>query len=442
MTSSHTHAPPAAAPAADVDVLLREARGAVDAAPALGDDAYHRYCRELGDELSAAWPELLAANATDVEAAQQRGFPATLVERLRLRVGHLEGLLELCRRVDAELDAVVRPERPLRSGDCLLHRVRRPLGVVLMVYEARPTVSVDGGLLPVVTGNAVLLRGGKEMTRTTAVVGDVVARALRRAGLPQRMVTFLDDQDRSVLRALLRRPDAIAVLIPRGSPSLVRACQASSIPLIASGGGVNHLYVHASADPLLAATITLDSKLPEPAGCTSVATVLVDHAIAEPYLRALHDAVAAQGACLTVHLDPALAGAGESLPSAGATNGSGWSVTELTPVDHGREYLEPEIGVVAVDGVEQASRYIRRHGSMHTEGVVAADVGVTAAFAAAVDAAAVVVNGSLRLHDGPRLGLGSELAIATGRLHVRGPVTLAALLTCNWVVEADGALRG
>ncbi|WP_156722124.1 glutamate-5-semialdehyde dehydrogenase [Streptomyces apocyni] len=441
------------------ELLLARSRTALTLTPPIGDPAYARYCHELARSLTTAWPAVRSANARDIERAERRGLPPTLVNRLRVTDAHLRSMVRLTEQVSAELATVSASGPRIPAGDWgTLRQIPKPLGVLLMVYEARPTVTVDGALLPVVVGNSVLLRGGKECGATDAALAEAVQSALAAAGLPRDLVTVVDDPDRSVMKALLKRPDAVDVLVPRGSPSLIEYCRtASSIPLIASGGGVNHLYVHESADLDLAATITLDSKLPEPAGCTSVELVLADRRIAGAYLTALlrqtertakertANGRAAAGVpaapdgeppLLTVRLDPAVPGPEPASP------GRPWRIEALEPHDLGREFLDPTIGVLAVDGLSEAAGHIRRYGSTHTEGVIAQDAAVAEEFARRVDAATVVVNGSLRLHDGPKLGIGAELAIATGRLHVRGPVTLGSLLTRTWVVEGNGQLRG
>ncbi|MFT7836821.1 glutamate-5-semialdehyde dehydrogenase [Saccharothrix sp. BKS2] len=409
--------------------LLSSARAALRAAPPVGDPAYRRYCGALAEHLTDSWPLVLKANAEDVARAERRGLSPVLVERLRLTEGHLDGLLRLIDAVTAELGPATAPAPPVPIGDWgELRRVAKPLGVVFMVYEARPTVTVEGALIPVVVGNSVLLRGGKEMADTDAALATAVHGALVSAGLPAGLVSVVEDPDRSVLRELLRRPDAVDVLIPRGSPALIDHCRsAGSVPVIASGGGVNHLYVHGSADLARAAAIALDSKLAEPSACNTLELVLVDEHVAEDFVGEL----VRTGADVTLKLGGGLR----------ARPGGGVRIAELAPHDLGREFLEPTIGVLPVTGVDAAVEHVRRYGSAHTEGVVSADGDVVERFTRGVDAAAVVVNGSLRLHDGPTLGLGSEISISTGRLHVRGPVTVSALLTHTWVVEARGALR-
>ncbi|MCF3103087.1 glutamate-5-semialdehyde dehydrogenase [Streptomyces roseoverticillatus] len=426
------------------EAILTSARAALAAAPPTGDPAYTRYCRELAKRLADHWPAVLDANAEDLAHAEQRGLSPVLLDRLRLTDAHLGQLERLTEAVLSELGQVTARDPGVPIGDWGVRlRSPKPLGVVFMVYEARPTVTVEGALLPVAVGNAVLLRGGKEIARTNEALSAVAREALEAAGLPADLVTVLDDPDRAQLRALLKRPDAVDVLIPRGSPSLIDYCRtASSIPVIASGGGVNHVYVHKSADLDLAAEVALDSKLPEPTACNTAEMMLVDAEAADGLVAAVLRAAERDNRQVTVRLDPRV-----QRPAAQAGSDSGtagerpWRIDELQEHDLGREFLDATIGVYAVEGLDEALAHIRRHGSGHTEGVLAADHDVTEEFTRRVDAAAIVVNGSLRLHDGPTLGLGSEISISTGRMHVRGPVTLASLVTHSWVVEAHGTLR-
>jgi glutamate-5-semialdehyde dehydrogenase len=416
-----------------IDEILAAARDARRAAPPPGDPAYRRFARLLGPTLVARGPALRAANQADLAAAGERGLPPAILDRLRLDLPQRDHLLGLAAAVDRALPAVT-ADRPVgRTGAAgALRRVPKPLGVILMVYEARPTVTVEAGLLGAAVGNAVLLRGGSEMARTDAVAAGVIRAALVAAGLPADLVTVLADPDRSAFRALLARSDAIDLLVPRGSPSLIDFCRrASTIPVLASGGGVNHLYVHRGADLDLAARITLDSKTPEPTACNALEMVLVDRPVAAQFHRALLAAANAAGIPLEVHSDAA------ARPYTDGVVG----VTPLGPHDAGREFLAATVAVRAVDGLDAAAAHIAEHGSGHTEGIVTGDAAVADAFVRRVDAAAVVVNGSLRLHDGPTLGLGPELSISTGRMHARGPVTLGDLLTHSLRVDAGGKLR-
>lgn len=406
--------------------LLSAASAARGQAPPPGDERYAAYCARLAEDLARQWDAVLAANADDVAAARATGLAESLIDRLRLTPAHLDPLVALAERVRAALPDVTRPTAAMDlPGGAAVYRRPKALGVLLMIYEARPTVTVEGALLAVAVGNTVLLRGGAEIAATAAKLGEIAASAADAAGLPP-MVHVLTDTDRRLVRELLRRHDAIDALIPRGSPSLIDYCRtASTIPVIASGGGVNHLYVDASADPAMAARIALDSKLTEPTACNTLEMVLAHREVAS----ALVIELLAAADDFDLRLDPSL-----------SVTGSRTSV--LAEHDNGREFLDRSLGIRPVDGLADAVEHIHRYGSRHTEAIVANDPAVVDAFLSTVDAAALVVNGSLRLHDGPTMGLGPELSISTGRLHVRGPVGLAALLTHSWVIEGHGVLRG
>ncbi|PHX40858.1 glutamate-5-semialdehyde dehydrogenase [Pseudomonas sp. NZIPFR-PS5] len=416
-----------------VEQLVSNARRAFETSPPVGDPAYARYCHVLSRLLTQEWAAILQANADDLNEAKRRGLASVLVERLRMGESQLRHLVALTEKVASELPAATASTQWASVDDWgALRRVPKPLGVVFMVYEARPTVTVEGALIPVVVGNAVLLRGGKEMAATDAALADIVRRALLEAGLPESMVTIVSDPDRLVLRELLKRHDAIDVLIPRGSPSLIEHCRsASSIPVIASGGGVNHIYVHDSADLKRAAEVALDSKLAEPTACNTVELILVDAQVADDFVKHLIEMGNLENGPLTLRLGGGLQ----------AQDRGNVSVQPLGEHDLGREFLDATLGVLPVSGLDEAVAHIRHYGSKHTEGIISNEAAAIDRFVALVDAAAVVINGSLRLHDGPTLGLGSEISISTGRLHVRGSVTLKALLTYSWVVDAKGALR-
>ena len=399
-------------------------------APAPGDERYSAYCDALATHLDKHWDRVLSANAEDLARARERGLSAALLDRLSLGEHHLRQLTTLAEDVRTALPAVTEPgeSRPA-AGAMRVRRIPKPLGVLLMIYEARPTVTIEGALLPVAVGNVVILRGGTEIAATNAALGEIVAEAVAAAGLPRGMVQVLTDGDRSVVRRLLKRHDAIDALIPRGSPALIDYCRtASTIPVIASGGGVNHLYVDASADLELAARIALDSKLAEPTACNTLEMVLAHTDVAERLARLLVDL----GEDWTLRVDAALAHA----------LGDVRVLEPLQPHDDGREFLDRTLGLRPVAGLDEAVDHIHQYGSGHTEGVVATRPEVIDGFLRAVDAAALVVNGSLRLHDGPTMRLGPEISISTGRLHVRGPVGLAALLTYSWAIDGNGTLRG
>lgn len=412
---------------------LESARQAVRAAPQAGGSAYLTFLELLRTGLEKAWPRIERANRQDLEAGARRGMSEAFLRRVRLGDADLRQLGALTRAVSAELLAMAgEPGATGPQASLTVRRISKPLGVIFMIYEGRPTVTVEGAILCAVTGNSVILRGGMEISATNAALARVFAQALAAARLPPGMVQIIDDPDRSKLRRLLRRDDQIDVLIPRGGPTLLDFCRrTSAIPIIAGGGGVNHLYIHRSADLNRAVACLLDSKLVDPAGCTALEMVLADDDIAAGLVDALAERSGrADTPRLTLRLPSVLAG---------RAAGSGRvEVQPLEDLDDGREFLDDRIALRPVHGLAAAVEHIRRYGSGHTEGIVAADAAAIEDFCRLVDTAAIVVNGSLRLHDGPAMGLGAELAISTGRLHARGPVTLGRLLTHTWIVEAHG----
>ncbi|MET8762928.1 glutamate-5-semialdehyde dehydrogenase [Lentzea sp. NPDC004782] len=421
-----------------IETIVSNARRAADAAPPVGDPAYTAFADAVRGHLEECWDEVLAANEADVRSARDAGLSPAMAERMGLTGAHRDAVVELTRRVAKDLPEVTAPGPEVRgAGRSRARLVARPLGVLLMVYESRPMVTLDSAVLAVCAGNAVLLRGGSECRGCNAVLAGVIASALRESGLPEHLAQVLLDTDRAGLRELMKRDDAIDVLLPRGGAGLVSYCRtASRIPVIAGGAGVNHLYAHSSADPDEAVRLVLDSKLPDPAGCTALEMLLLDEGLADGFFSALIGQLHEPDVRELVLRVPAEVS--ERLP---AELTGALEVLELAGNDDGREFLDTTLGVRVVSGVDEAVRHVRRFGTGHTEGVVARSAEVIDHFTAHVDAAAVVVNGSLRLHDGPTMGAGPEIAISTGRLHVRGPVGLAALLTRSWVVDGGGAVR-
>ncbi|QKG18499.1 glutamate-5-semialdehyde dehydrogenase [Actinomadura verrucosospora] len=420
------------------DDILRRAREAQRAAPPVGDDAYPSFVQAARKRMAAHWADLTGAGDRDIDRAREKGLPEAMLDRLRLADRHRDALDTAFDGLERALPRTAQAGESVQGmGEVRAHRVLRPLGVILMVFEARAEITLRSAVMCAATGNAVLLRGGSEIAETNAAVGGVLRAALADAGLPEGLVTILDSGDRRQLRALLKRDDAIDVIIPRGGPSLIETCRtASRIPMITGGGGANHLYAHRTADPRTAAALTLDGKLPDPAACTALETVLVDEELAGAYLAALAEAAQAPDAGgLVLRVTDELA---SRVPAGLAGH---LDPTRLGPHDDGREYLDQTLAIRTVSGPQEAIAHIDRHGSGHTEGVLTADDAVAEEFCRRVDAAAVVVNGSLRLNDAPAMGLGAALAISTGRLHARGPVTLDRLYTHSWIIDGANAPR-
>jgi len=417
-----------------IDHYLQAARTALAQAPPVGDAAYFRFAQAMSEQVVRRWPDIVAANTQDEKSGRESGLPEQLLHRIRLTAAHRDRMALMAAEVGQELGRAAEPGgEVIGLGGARARKIRKPLGVMLMIYEARPTVTIDGTLLPVCAGNAVLLRGGSEIALTNQALGGVFTAALAAAGLPAGLVQVLHDLDRAGLKELMRRDDAIDVLIPRGSPSLVQSCRSiSRIPMIVGGGGVNHLYVDGSADMDLAVDLVLDGKLPEPEGCTALEAVLINREVAAHFFEVLAKRIAEPGDCqLILRIGADLAA---ELPAR-------LRIEPLADSDYGREFLDTILAVMPVRGLDEAVAHIARYGTGHTETIVTGSPEVAQEFCERVDAAAVIVNGSPRLHDAPSMGIGNEIAISTGRLQVRGPVTLNALMTYSWRIDGNGAVR-
>jgi glutamate-5-semialdehyde dehydrogenase len=374
--------------------------------------------------LRAEADAILAANAEDCARGAGR-LSAAMLDRLRLDPARLEAMAAAVEVVAALADPVGQvidaTERP--NGLCL-SRVRVPIGVVAIVYESRPNVTADAAALCVMAGNAAILRGGSEALASNRAIHAAFARGLAAAGLPVDAVQLVGTADRAVVGALLAAEGLVDLAIPRGGKGLVARVQAEArVPVLAHLDGINHVYVDASADPAMAEAVVIDAKLRRTGVCGAMETLLIDRAY--PHAPALLARLAAAGCA--VRGDAGVAALG--YPAAEAAD---WDT----------EYLDAIAAAGFVDGVEGAIAHIDRHGSRHTDAIVAADPVAAERFLAAVDSAIVLWNASTQFADGGEFGLGAEIGIATGRLHARGPVALEGLTTYKWVGRGNGQVRG
>ena len=383
----------------------------------------------VADGLRSRQAEILAENAADLAAAREAGLADAMVDRLRLDAGRLEamaraveevaGLPEIIGRVDA------RWERP---NGLQVERVRIPLGVIAIVYESRPNVTTDAAALCLKTGNAVILRGGKESFRSNQVLGQVLADAVAQAGLPPAAVQVMPTTDREALYELLRCEEDIDLVIPRGGEGLIRAVvEHSRVPVIKHYKGVCHIYVHAAADQDMALAICENAKVQRPGVCNAVETILVDRAAADAFVPRLCRRLA--------ELEVEIRG-DETVRALG-----GPGIAAATEADWGEEYLSKTVAVRVVDDVAGAIEHIARHGSDHTESIITADQEVAERFLREVGSSTVMVNASTRFADGGELGLGAEIGISTTRLHAYGPMGAEGLTTTKFVVRGDGQVR-
>ncbi|MGY1846051.1 MULTISPECIES: glutamate-5-semialdehyde dehydrogenase [unclassified Blastococcus] len=379
----------------------------------------------MADALVERTDEILTANAADVAAARADGTPEAIVDRLRLDAGRVAGVADALRQLVALPDPVGDVVRGSRLPNGLeLKQVRVPLGVVGIVYEARPNVTVDAAGLCLKSGNAALLRGSASAFGTNAALLAVLTEAGEKAGLPAGFVELLP-ADRASVGELLNARGLVDVVIPRGGASLIqRVVRESRVPVIETGEGNCHVYVDASADPEIAEAVVLNSKTHRVSVCNSAETLLVHRDV--PFLPRLLAALA--GAGVTLHGDDAARSAHDG-------------VVPATDEDWGTEYLSMDMAVRIVDDLPQALEHIARWSTGHTEAIVADSARAIADFTAGVDAAAVLVNASTRFTDGGEFGFGAEIGISTQKLHARGPLGLPELTSTTYVVTGSGHTR-
>ena len=405
----------------------RRARTAAAALAPLERQAKDAALLAMAAALQASADDVLAANAEDVQAGRDAGTSESLLDRLALTPARVTAMADGLRHVATLPDPVGEVVRGSSLPNGLeLRQVRVPLGVVGIVYEARPNVTVDAAGLCVKSGNAVLLRGSGSAYRSNTALVEVLARAATRAGLPEHSVQLVPGQDRDSVKELMRARGLVDVLIPRGGAALIEAVVTESqVPVIETGVGNCTVYVDAAADLDMAVAIVVDAKTTRPSVCNAAETLLVHADVAEQFLpraaEALHDVV--------LHAD---ARASQHLPGAVPATDEDWAA----------EYLSLDLAVGVVDSLDDAVAHIRRWSSGHTEAIVTRDLAASRRFVRAVDSAAVMVNASTRFTDGGEFGFGAEIGISTQKLHARGPMGLPELTSTTWVVHGDGHVRG
>ena len=386
---------------------------------------------EMADALLSESARILEANARDVERGRADGMAPGLLDRLALteeRVAKISAALR-------ELAALPDPVGEIRRGSTLPNGLRLiqkavPMGVVGMIYEARPNVTVDAAGLALKSGNAAVLRGGSAAADSNETIVDVLRSALDRAGLPADAVQSIDAYGREGARVLMNARGLVDVLVPRGGRELIQAVvTGSTVPAIETGEGNCHVYLDASAPLDRAVAITLNSKTHRVGVCNAAETLLVHRDAAPRLLPAVLAALADAG--VTLHTDDAAA----------ALAPEGVVTVPATEEDWATEYLSYDMAVRVVDGLDEAIAHIQRYSTGHTEAIVTDDLASADAFVARLDTAAIMVNASTRFTDGGEFGLGAEIGISTQKLHARGPMGLAELTTTTWVVYGEGQVR-
>jgi glutamate-5-semialdehyde dehydrogenase len=386
----------------------------------------------IAAELEARVDEINEANAGDLEEGRAAGLDAALIDRLALDSARVKAMADGVRDIVALPDPVGEEleARTLPNG-LELRKVRVPLGVVAIVYEARPNVTVDAAALAIKSGNAVVLRGSSMAGRSNAVLTQIVAEAGEGAGLPEGSVSLIAGGRREELQELARQEGLVDLIIPRGGEGLKKALKASAtVPVIYAAAGNCHVYIDASADPEMGKEIAYNAKVQRPGVCNAAETLLVHSEIAPAVLPPLFESLRDAGVELVVDgRTRALAGAGGDL------------LGEATEADWDTEYLGLKMAVKTVDSVEEAIDHVNRHGTGHSEAIVTRDASAAEAFTGGVDAACVYVNASTRFTDGGEFGMGAEMGNSTQKLHARGPIALRELTTSKYVVHGTGQVR-
>jgi glutamate-5-semialdehyde dehydrogenase len=410
----------------------RAARALARIDTAVKDAALQAIAAALEERLD----EILAANALDMELAREADIGEALLDRLRLDEARVEAIARAVRQIAALADPVGEVIDGHRLPNGLdVRKVRVPLGVVAVVYEARPNVTIDAAALCLKSGNAIVLRGSSSAMHSNAALAQIASEAAVGAGLPEGCVSLVAGGGREELAELATQKDSVDLIIPRGGEGLKDALQAvATVPVIYAASGNCHVYVDASADLDQAQAIVLNAKTQRPGVCNAAETLLVHERIAADFLPRALSALAAAGVLIRadVRAQAALAGH-DATPDL--------IIEDATEEDWATEYLAPVLAVGVVEDVEQAIEHVGRYGSGHSEAILTRDIAAARAFQLGVDAACVYVNASTRFTDGGEFGMGAEIGNSTQKLHARGPIGLRELCTFKYLIEGDGHVR-
>jgi glutamate-5-semialdehyde dehydrogenase len=414
---------------ADMLAMGRRARAAARALALAGPETRTKAIAGMATALRARSDKVLAANAADLDDAKAKGMASAMMDRLALDAKRLDGVVAALESIAAIPDPVgVETARWTPENGLDIARVRTPIGVLAIIYESRPNVTADAAALAVRAGNAVILRGGSECLRSNLAIHEALTEGLTAAGLSPDTVQIVTTRDRAAVGHILTGLDrSIDLLIPRGGRSLVERVQNEArVAVLGHLEGVNHAYVHASADPDVARAVTLNAKMRRVSVCGAAETLLIDRAVADTLLPLI--ARDLTGAGCELRADPA---ARAIVPDAAAADDADWAT----------EYLQPILAVKVVGGMDAALDHVARYGSGHTESIVAADEAAIERFLAEADAGIVLANASTQFADGGEFGFGGEIGISTDRLHARGPVGAEQLTSFKYVIRGKGQTR-
>lgn len=389
--------------------------------------------REIGQLMMEHQEKILAANARDVDSARSQNFSEAIIDRLLLTPSRLEGIVADIRKMielPDPLGEVI--ESQILSNGLQVYKVRVPIGVLGVIYESRPNVTIDVSCLALKSGNAVILRGGSETIESNRVLVQIIQQALVRVGLPPRAIQFIDSPDRRFVLDLLKMNSYVDLIIPRGGAKLHQFCKENSqIPVITGGIGICHLFADETANLDKAVEVVYNAKVQRPTVCNALDTLLVHRKIAEEFLPKVFSRLSEAG--VTFRLDQTVFELLSIRPS-----------PQFQPAadgDFDTEWLSLVLGVKIVNNLEEAIEHIQVHSTAHSDGILSQDQENINTFLQRVDSAAVYVNASTRFTDGGQLGLGAEVAVSTQKIHARGPMGLRELTSYKWVIVGDGHVR-
>ena len=413
--------------------ILRAARGAKNALMLADSDRKNRALLAMADALERSCPAILAANGQDLENARGT-VPDVMLDRLRLNEERVAGMARGIREAAALPDPVGRVlSEETRPNGLLLQKVTVPMGVIAIIYESRPNVTSDAAALAIKSGSACVLRGGKEAFLSNNAIVDALRAGLQAEGLPAELVSLVQDTSRASATELMKASGLVDLLVPRGGAGLIRACvENATVPCIQTGTGICHIYVDKAADLDMALAIVDNAKTSRPSVCNAAEVCLVHKDVAPEFLPRLHQRLVADRQQkglepVELRLDQAAA---KLIPG-----------TPAGEADFDTEFLAYTLAVAVVEDVQAAIRHISAHSTGHSESIVTGDEAAAAAFTAGVDSAAVYVNASTRFTDGGEFGLGCEMGISTQKLHARGPMGLAELVSYKYIIRGNGQIR-
>ena len=399
----------------------------------LSTEIKNRALLNIADALIDKLNEILIANKIDYEKAKASGMSEAMLDRLMLSPSRLEGMAEDVKAVAALPDPVGEEfERRTLPNGLEISKKRVPLGVIGAIYESRPNVTIDISSLCLKSGNAVILRGGKEAINSNKALAKVAQEVCDLAGVPHGAIQFVESTERALVKHMLRMKGIIDLMIPRGGADLIRlVSENATMPVVTGGIGVCHTYVDKSADLNKAVAIAYNAKVQRPTVCNALDCILVHNQIAQPYLPAIAREWAKAG--VEMHCDKRAMAILKSIP--------GLKLVRATDEDWGKEYLSLRAAIKVVDSLDEALEHIEKYGSGHSEAIVTEDHSAAMRFLNEVDAACVYANASTRFTDGGQFGLGAEIGISTQKFHARGPMALKELTSYKWIIRGTGQVR-